>query len=118
MELKTIVVSQLIGGYGVTLEDGEAVYDAIHPLLSQDVDVTLDFRDVTIFASPFFNAAIGRLVSEFSAKQLNDRLHFVKLSAAGQSTLQRVIENARAYQNDPGLRDAVDRVLDEQAMVA
>ncbi|MGI0494044.1 STAS-like domain-containing protein [Alkalinema pantanalense CENA528] len=118
MEPTTILVSQLIGNYGITLEDGEKLHDILSPLIAQGTDITLDFSNVTIFASPFFNAAIGRLVSEFSAEQLNTHLHPINLAPAGQNTLKRVIENAKAYQNNPTLRDAIDRVLDEQALTA
>ena len=45
----------------MTLEDGEAVYRQIHDPLVHGETVELDFDGVNIFASPFFNAGIGRL---------------------------------------------------------
>lgn len=118
MERKLVVVSQLIGNYGITLDDGDVLYAAIQPLLAGGYAVDLDFQGVTIFASPFFNAAIGRLLSSFSSDQLNANLNPINLSSAGTGTLRRVIENAKSYYGSPAVKDAVDRVLDERAMVA
>jgi ABC-type molybdate transport system substrate-binding protein len=118
MEHQFIAVSQLIGNYGITLDDGDALYAALHPLLTEGRRVTLDFAGVTIFASPFFNASIGRLLAYFSSDFLNAHLTPVNLSAAGQGTLRRVIENAKAYHGSAAVQDAVDQVLDEQALVA
>jgi STAS-like domain of unknown function (DUF4325) len=113
-----LAVSQLIGNYGITLDDGERLYAALYPLLEQGDTISLDFQDVTIFASPFFNAGIGRLLESFSAEQLNCHLIPINLSLAGQSALRRVIENAKAYYGSATVQNAVNGVLHEQAITA
>jgi hypothetical protein len=116
MERKTVTVSQLIGSYGITLNDGREVYSSIQALLAQGNIVTLNFQDVTLFASPFFNAAIGQLLSEFKSDYLNEHLYFDNLSSAGHGTLRQVLKNAKAYYNNELTREAVDRVLHEAAI--
>ena len=113
---QTIAAAPLIGEYGITLNDGHTIHAAIQPLLAKNNIVTLDFKDVTIFASPFFNAAIGRLFSEFDSDYLNEHLQFNNLSSAGEGTLRQVLKNANDYYNNPLTREAVDRVLHEVAM--
>lgn len=116
MERKLVNVSELIGSYGITLNDGHAVYAAIQALLAEGNIVTIDFQDVTLFASPFFNAAIGQLLSEFKSDYLNEHLQFDNLSSAGNGTLRQVLKNAKAYYDSEVTRDAVDRVLHEAAI--
>jgi hypothetical protein len=110
---QTIAAASLIGEYGITLNDGRTVYAAIQPLLIQGNVINLDFQDVTIFASPFFNAAIGRLFSEFDSDYLNEHLHFNNLPSAGEGTLRQVLKNAKDYYTSEVTREAVDRVLHE-----
>jgi STAS-like domain of unknown function (DUF4325) len=113
---KLVIVSQLVGNYGITLDDGEILHNVLYPLLEDGYSITVDFQGMTIFASPFFNAAIGRLLANFSAEFLKENLKPINLSAAGEGTLRQVIKNASAYYSNPVTRAAVDRVLHEQSI--
>jgi hypothetical protein len=114
MSMKLKIVS-IIGDTCITAEDGNRVYDIIHPELVKGREVTLDFNGVEIFASPFFNAAIGQLLSDVKIKQLHSHLQFEGLSSHGNHVLNRVIENAQQYYTNPRFRDSVERVLAQQA---
>jgi hypothetical protein len=115
MERHKVIVSELIGSYAITLEDGETIYSVIHPLLQSGNTIELDFQDVEIFASPFFNAAIGRLLAGFTADYLRAHLYPVNLLPVGEATLRRVIENAKEYYGSEAVQSAVEHLLDEQA---
>ena len=105
-----------IGENCITIEDGEKVFAIIHPELVQGHEVTLDFTEVKIFASPFFNIAIGQLLSDVQFRNLQSNLHIVGLSQHGYYVLNRVIENAqRYYSNTPRFRDSVQKVIVQQA---
>ncbi|MDS4030050.1 MAG: STAS-like domain-containing protein [Candidatus Contendobacter sp.] len=100
----------------MTQEDGNAVYDLIHDPLRQGETVELDFEGVDVFASPFFNASVGRLLEDLERDALNDRLRFEHLSAFGERGLRRAIENAEEYYAaSPDHRQAVDRIVQETA---
>jgi hypothetical protein len=105
----------LVGPNCITLEDGEQVHRRIHPELLAGHRVELDFADVEVFASPFLNAAIGRLLQDIKREDLNRLLVIRHMSPSGMQVLKRVIENAKAYYTDPDLRRAVDAILTEQA---
>jgi hypothetical protein len=92
-----ILIKDLVGANALTMTDGQRVFDAIHPQLRNNEAVCLDFEGVNIFATPFFNAAVGRLLSDLSPVVLRDRLVFQNLSPLGGSILRRVIENAKEY---------------------
>jgi hypothetical protein len=99
----------------ITLEDGQKVFDLIHPDLLAGHIVELDFTNVTVFASPFFNSAIGRLLKDIKPDNLNRLLKITNLVPAGLTVLKRVIENSKEYYSNEGARKARDEVLLEQA---
>ncbi len=114
--LKTLLASELIGQYAITLDDGYTVYNELYPLLSNGFSVTLDFQGITHFGAPFLNAAIGGLLASFSVDFLRDNLKTINLTSAGQGLLERVIIDSNDYYSNPLTRAAVDRVLHEQSI--
>lgn len=114
-----IKVKELVGENAMTLDDGEVIYARIHDPLTQGETVELDFDGVQVFASPFFNAGVGRLVGELTADALNTRLKFDHLSDFGARILRRVIENAKDYYTAPAdQRRAIDRIVHDNAVTA
>jgi hypothetical protein len=99
----------------ITVEDGEQLYQKIHPEILKGNRVDIDFSGVKIFASPFFNAAIGQLLMDLQPEQLHAKLHFIGLSQHGDHVLRRVIENAKKYYTNPHFRESVEKVIAEQA---
>src|SRR5437899_13092775 len=104
-------VRDIIGENALTLEDGQSIYDRIKPELANRRNVELDFSGVTVFASPFFNAAIGQLLKDFKPEDLNRLLRVVNLIPAGHDVLKRVIENAKQYYSSEHFRKAQSEVL-------
>ena len=95
--MHTLIVSDLVGENVITIEDGKIVYDKLFPFLKMRQPVCLDFSGVSIFASPFFNTAIGRLYKDFSSEELNSLLFFQNISPHGNAVLSRVLENSKKY---------------------
>ena len=108
-------IYELIGENCITLEDGQKIYDRIHPELLAGHPVELDFAKVGVYASPFFNAAIGQLLKDIKTEELNRLLKVFNLVPAGLAVLKRVIENSKQYYSDENFRKAQDEVLLEQA---
>lgn len=106
-------VQNLVGEYCLTFEDGETVFNLIHSELSARRTVELDFIGVNVFASPFFNGAIGRLLKDIPPEVLNQFLVITNLSPTGQAVLVRVIENSKQYHFDEKARQAIDDILSE-----
>lgn len=117
--MRHIAVKELVGENAMTLNDGEAVFSQIHDLLVHGETVELDFNGVEIFASPFFNAGIGRLLADCQPDILNSRLKFQHLSALGDRILRRVIENAKEYYAASlEQRQTIDRIVHDNAAAA
>jgi len=108
-------IKSLVGENCITLEDGQKVYDQIYPELKAGRPVEIDFAGTEVFASPFFNAAIGRLLKDIEADDLNKLLKVSHLTSAGMEVLKRVIENSKEYYSDAETRKALDDILSEQA---
>jgi hypothetical protein len=112
--MKVDIVS-FIGENCITVEDGERLYQVIYPEIKKRQRIDLDFTNVKIFASPFFNTAFGQLLKDFQPDQLNSLLHFIDLSLHGDHVLHRVTENARKYYTNPNFRESVEKVIAQQA---
>lgn len=108
-------IRTLVGKNCMTREDGQAVYDRIYPELVAKRPVELDFAGVEIFASPFFNFAIGQLLRDIDPNDLNNLLKISNLNPIGRPILKRVIENSKKYYSDTHYRSRVDEVIKERA---
>jgi len=113
--MKKYNIYDLVGKYCMTLEDGQKVYKLIHPELKAERPVEVDFAGVNIFASPFFNFAIGQLLGDIKPETLNRLLKVSNLNPVGKQVLKAVIENSKRYYSDEYTRKAVDKVVSEQA---
>ncbi len=110
-----IIIHDMIGENCITIDDGQQVYDAIYPKLTAGKPVEVDFDKVKIFASPFFNSAIGRLLKDIEPDALNRLLVVNNLHSDGMMVLKRVIENSKQYYSDETTRKTLDEILLEQS---
>lgn len=108
-------VFSLVGELGMTLADGTLVYDVIHPELRAGRPVELDFSRVKVFATPFLNGAIGRLLEDIAPETLQSLLTETNLTAVGASVLRRVLKNSEEYYRNPNARKALDSILSEDS---
>jgi hypothetical protein len=111
----TINILDLIGQYCIATEDGQMVYDLIHPKLLENQPVELDFTGVEIAGPPFLNFAIGQLLRDIQPESIDRLLKVSNLNPLGSRTLKLVIENSKQYYSDPEFRSRVDRVIKEYA---
>lgn len=111
-----ISIVNLIGGSRCIIkEDGQKVYNEIHPQLLQGKPVILDFTGITQFASPFFNFAIGQLLKDINQEILRTLLDIKNINESGSLIIKRVIENASVYENDIDYRKIFDAILEKQS---
>lgn len=110
MEFKVI---DHVGQRCITKNQGQQVYDLIHPLLLNGETVTLDFEGVKQFASPFFNTAIGQLLKDIKDDDFERLLHFEKLGKDSRLVVTQVIENAKNYHRNIDYKQMVDSILQQ-----
>ena len=109
-----ITIIKAVGKRCLIQADGQGIYDQVFPVLEGNGTATLDFAGVEMFASPFFNAAVGQLFKHFSKEDLEKRLHIKNLNGTGLTVLQRVVENATVYYQNKDYQKIVDELLAEQ----
>lgn len=110
-----MTIKEMLGPRCIIREDGQRVYDAIHPLIKRGETVTLDFAGVSQFASPFFNFAIGQLLKDIPEEDLRRLLQIKNLDPTGMLVVERVIDNAGRYHANVDYRNIVDAILRQQA---
>ncbi|OBQ30592.1 MAG: hypothetical protein AN483_04830 [Aphanizomenon flos-aquae MDT14a] len=108
-------VYDIVGGYAITPDGGQKLYDQIHPCLLTGETVKLDFRRVKVFASPFVNFAFGQLLKDIPAEKLNQLLEFTFLNEDGRDVINHVMTRAKRYYSDEKYRNAVDTVITDMA---
>ncbi|GAC1407796.1 MAG: STAS-like domain-containing protein [Chloroflexota bacterium] len=111
-------VYDIVGENCITLADGQAMYDLVHPEISRGRAVLLDFAGVRVFASPFFNAAVGQLLRDLKPEELNARFTVTGLNPTGRSVLRAVIRNAKEYYANPANAKAIDEAVRDTALTA
>ncbi|MDF5718351.1 MAG: STAS-like domain-containing protein [Rhizonema sp. NSF051] len=109
-------VYELIGENGMSQQAGQKIYNLIYPRLQAGESVELDFTGVRRLLSVFFNFAIGQLLGDIKAEDLNRLLIISNLSSIGQQTYDNVIENALHYYSDEQYRKAVNEMILEQSL--
>ncbi|MEB3212469.1 MAG: STAS-like domain-containing protein [Leptolyngbyaceae bacterium] len=108
-------VHDITGEFATDADSGQTLYERVYPQVKAGKPVELDFEGVHVFASAFFNFAVGQLLSDLSTEHLNTYLSVQNLSPDGHSVLKRVIDNAKQYYGDRQYREAVDSVMEEYA---
>ncbi|MEH1922211.1 STAS-like domain-containing protein [Nostoc sp.] len=108
-------VYELIGENCMSQQSGQQIYDLIYPQLQAGKLVELDFADVRRFLTVFFNFAIGQLLRDIKAEDLDRLLVLSNLSPLGQQTYDDVIEDAKRYYSDEQYHKAVDEMVLEQS---
>lgn len=109
-----IRVVDLSGEHAITTSDGEKLFEVVQAELKRLGKAELDFVGIRVYASPFFNASIGRLLKAYPASDLMKMLSLANLSSVGATVLARVVENAEQYYRNPKARKAVDSLLEKE----
>ena len=108
----TVRVYDIVGGpLCVSTEDGERLREKLSPLLKAARPVVVSFERVDTIISAFLNAAIGQLYGELSEDHIDRLLTIRDISDDDDEVLRYVIDNAKAYFNNP---DEFDRAWREE----
>jgi hypothetical protein len=111
----TIKIGEIVGPNCVTFDDGQVIYSKIVEEIKAGNPVTLDFTGTKIFASPFFNGSVGSLFKDIESEKLNRLLEIINLNDDANTSLRRVIENAKKYYSDSAHRTASDNAIQSQS---
>jgi hypothetical protein len=85
-------------------ELGLILYKELNRRLKRSVPITLSFRGVRDFASPFFNYSLIQLYLEFGEVEFARRVHVLHLNELGSEVLEDSLSVARERLNNPDRR--------------
>ena len=84
---------------GFSANDAEALLAVIEPMVTNCEKVRIDFSNIKIFTTLFFNIALTKYVVQFGPDKYKDMFEVLNLSEVGQSTYQHSFDNAVEYYN-------------------
>lgn len=117
-------ISQKINVEQILREDRAITIDAgidlrneiLLQLQNPENAVILDFKNVKLFTTAFFNASIGYLVEELGIKDVRDRIEYINISELGEQVYTACLENAEFIVNNPNnILDQIDAILQSSA---
>lgn len=82
-------IVEIAGPYCGTHIEGEKVYRAIVPCLRVDEKVVLDFANVEIASSSFFNEVFALVAEDFGEKALESHISYASVKPRLQFVLER-----------------------------
>ena len=88
-----LIVKDIVGPYGMRYEDGAKVYNEIYPLLEASQQVELDFQEMRITTSSFFNGFILKLLKKFT--DLDHWISYVNLTGRDKFVLSYTLKAAK-----------------------
>ena len=84
---------------GFSANDAECLLSVIEPIVDRNEVVQIDFSDIKIFTTLFFNIALTKYVVQLGPQKYTEMFKVLNLSEVGQSTYQHSFENAVEYYN-------------------
>ena len=115
MNRLVIEILDVVGESAVTPEDGQRIYERIHPALREGRAVLLTFTGVRVLSPPFLTTAVGRLLEDIPYDDIVRGLGTRGLSRQDAELLERVIVNGREYYGEPDARHAIDQGIPDAA---
>jgi len=106
-----VIIKDIIGTSCITAEDGDKIYQIIYKQLKKGDEIILNFKDVKHFSAVFFNAAIGKLLKDFTNLQLKQLLHIKNVTNETKSLIELIIKNSTKYYDNPNYQKIVDDVI-------
>jgi hypothetical protein len=100
LRMNTIKVYDLTGRNAISMQKGDKIYQILIQNIQNNQNTILDFQDVSLFASPFFNAAIGHLLKDITIDELLNYIQPVNLNETGKELLNLVISNALRFYSE------------------
>ena len=98
--------------YAIFEQDGIRLREEILRYYGKGNTIILDFTDISLFATMFFNASIGWLVLKDGTEVVSDNIIYTNLSDLGQTTWKHSFENAVEVRANPLYKEALTSYTD------
>lgn len=94
--MTTILISEICP-FALAEDDGGKVYSAIDSALGNNDKVCVDFNQISLFATPFFNTSLGAIILKYGIEKFDKMVEIKNLDDLGKETYQHSRNNAIAF---------------------
>lgn len=109
--METIKVFEIAGKNAISMQNGNKLYIKLMDFINKFNQFELDFKDVVLFASPFFNASFGLVLKDVDVEDLQKKILIINLNEVGRELLNHVIANALDFYRNSS---SVSKVMDDK----
>jgi hypothetical protein len=78
----------------ISYAQSEILYNLLKENFKNEESITIDFKNITVVSSPFFNGSIGLLLKNIKIEELQKKVKFINISDDAKAILNIVIKNA------------------------
>lgn len=78
----------------LSITNGELIKNEIEKNIDNYEKIILDFDNITLFATPFFNLAIGHFVIKLTPEKFLEKIKCINLTELGEETYKYSYNNA------------------------
>jgi hypothetical protein len=96
-EVKIFQMEKICGLHCVGVDEGEAFFKQILPLLKDGQSICLDFKNIETITSSFLNAAVGALYGQFVDDSFETFIAYENLDENDVQLVRLVIRNAKEH---------------------
>lgn len=115
MNSVTISVYDLTGPRALDPEIGKKLQETITAHFKKNVNVILDFSQITHILTLFLNPAIGDLYGTFSSEEIKEKLKLANVSDTDFPVFAMVLDRAKSFYDHPKeWSEAIQEVLEDE----
>lgn len=107
-----VAVFATVDRAAVSYDEGHKILEMVQPAVIAGDRVVLDFSNVDVFASPFFNGLLAILYRQLGSDRYEKLIKIKNLTHEGETIAIRSIENARSM-DEPGRQERLAEILKE-----
>ena len=108
--MKNILVKE-IAPFALAEDDGNLLRNEIVAALERNENVCVDFDEISLFATPFFNVSIGAIIVQYGIEKFDSCVEVVNLDDLGKETFQHSKENAILFIEKKISKEVVEEVV-------
>ncbi|MBO5168992.1 MAG: STAS-like domain-containing protein [Phascolarctobacterium sp.] len=108
--MRNILVKD-IAPFALAEEDGILLKNQIKEAIEKNECVCIDFKDINLFATPFFNVSLGSIIVEYGIEKFDSNVLVTNLDELGQETYQHSKENAMLFIEKKINKEIIEEVV-------
>lgn len=107
-----INIFEVTGKAALSMQNGDKIYEIIKSNIGKGEEIDLDFAQVKIFATPFFNASLGRLASEYNTENLLKIIKVINIPKNGEDLIKTSMESSEEIKKSEEYQDKLAAIFE------